>query len=179
MKNEVLNALNRSLIRIKEGYPVDREVDFQSVLFGELYKELPSAIIRFEHTLKNDYQSYAQRGSSTKNRKSCVDLHITDAGKAIVIELKYFKGSSKEDCADMIADLAKVERIVEAGEANEGFCIQLIKEGVIDRLPTIIEKKEYSFEVGRWDYNFEIKGKYQVVSSKSPCGRFLIWHHIK
>lgn len=179
MKNQILNALNRSLLRIKEGYPIEREVDFQSVLFGELYKELPSAIIRFEHTLKNDYQSYIQRGSTTKTRKSRVDLHITNADKSIVIELKYFKGSSKEDCADMIADLAKVERIVEAGEANEGFCIQLIKKGVIDRLPTVIEQQEYSIEVGRWDYNFEIKGEYQVTPKKAPCGRSLICHHIK
>ena len=179
MKNEVINALDRSLLRIKGGYPVEREVDFQSVLFGELYKELPDAIIRFEHTLKNDYQSYVQRGRATKNRKSRVDLHISDAGKTIVIELKYFKGASKEDCADMIADLAKVERIVEAGEANEGFCIQLVKEGVINRLPTLVEQKEYSFEVGRWNYNFEIKRKYQVASREAPCGRSVIWHHIK
>lgn len=48
----------------------------------------------------------------------------------------------------MIADLAKVERIAEAGEANEGVCIQLVKEGVINRLANLIEQKNIVSKLG-------------------------------
>ncbi|MCU8058494.1 hypothetical protein L5L78_20360 [Shewanella sp. SM34] len=179
MKSGILHALEKSLDRIYNNYPVENEIDFQSVLFGELYKQFPDAIIRFEHRLKSDYQSYARRGSITKNRKSRVDLHLSYASQTIVIELKYFKGSSLEERTDMLADIAKVERIVEAKEANEGFCIHLIKEGIISRLPSEIETKKYEMKVGRWDYNFEIKGIYEVNSTKALCGRSFIVHHIK
>lgn len=144
MKKEILEALECSMKRIDNPYPINKEVDLQSVLFGELYKAFPEAIIRFEHILQHDYQSYRLRGHPTENRKSRVDLHIQTPSKIIVIELKYFKGASKEDCSDMLADLAKVERIVESDEADEGFCIQLVKEGVIKRLPKgLIEAKSY------------------------------------
>jgi hypothetical protein len=180
VKKEILEALNRSMERIDNPYPINKEVDFQSVLFGELYKALPKAIIRFEHILQHDYQSYRLRGRSTANRKSRVDLHIQTPSKVIVIELKYFKGASKEDCADMLADLAKVERIVESDEADEGFCIQLVKEGVIDRLPKgQIKAKSYKKEVGRWDYNFEIKGQYEITPKLQANCRYLIVHHVQ
>lgn len=180
MKKIILNALECSMARVEQPYPIEREVDFQSVLFGELYKALPEAIIRFEHTLKNDYQSYRMRDSSSKSRKSRVDLHIQTESKIIVLELKYFKGASKEDCADMLADLAKVERIVESEEADEGFCIQLVKEGVIERLPEgKVEAKVYDERVGRWDYNFEIKGQYEITPEQQVDGRSLIVHHVQ
>ncbi|PHI34661.1 hypothetical protein CBQ28_23665 [Pseudoalteromonas sp. GCY] len=165
--------------RIESGYPLNREVDFQSVLFGELYKAFPKAVIRFEHTLAEDYQSYKMRGSNTARRKSRVDLHIASDTKVVVIELKYFKGSSKEDRMDMLTDLAKVERIVESGEANEGFCIQLVEKNIIKRLPTgLIETRLYKEKVGRWDYDFEIKGKYQIMPDLRDDGRALILHHV-
>lgn len=180
MKKAILKALECSMKRVDNPYPIEREVDFQSVLFGELYKALPEAIIRFEHTLKSDYQSYRMRDSSTKNRKSRVDLHIQTESKIIIIELKYFKGASKEDCTDMLADLAKVERIVESKEADEGFCIQLVKKGVIDRLPKgVIEVKSYEEKVGRWDYNFEIKGQYDITPEQQANGYSLIVHHVQ
>lgn len=179
MKNLVLKALERSMERIESGYPLNREVDFQSVLFGELYRVFPNAVIRFEHTLAEDYQSYKMRGSNTKNRKSRVDLHIASDAEVVVIELKYFKGSSREDRIDMLADLAKVERIVQSGEANEGFCFQLVKKNVIKRLPTgLVETRLYREEVGRWDYEFEIKGKYQIKPDLRDDGRALIIHHV-
>lgn len=180
MKKAVLEALDSSMLRVDNPYPIDREVDFQSVLFGELYKALPEAVIRFEHTLQSDYQSYRLHGSSTENRRSRVDLHIQTESKTIVIELKYFKGASKEDCMDMLADLAKVERIVESEEAHEGFCIQLVKAGVIEYLPQgLIDAKSYEKKVGRWDYNFEIKGKYEIIPKLQANGRSLIVHHIQ
>lgn len=180
MKKEILEALECSMKRIDNPYPINKEVDLQSVLFGELYKALPEAIIRFEHILQHDYQSYRLRGHPTENRKSRVDLHIQTPSKIIVIELKYFKGASKEDCTDMLADLAKVERIVESDEADEGFCIQLVKEGVIKRLPKgLIEAKSYKKEVGRWDYNFEIKGQYKITPKLQANGRYLIVHHVQ
>lgn len=80
----------------------------------------------------------------------------------------------------MLADLAKVERIVESDEADEGFCIQLVKEGVIKRLPKgLIEAKSYKKEVGRWDYNFEIKGQYEITPKLQANGRYLIVHHVQ
>ncbi|EPJ2794563.1 MULTISPECIES: hypothetical protein [Vibrio] len=180
MKKEILEALECSMKRIDNSYPINREVDFQSVLFGELYKALPEAIIRFEHILQKDYQSYRLRGRSNNNRKSRVDLYIQTPTNVIVIELKYFKGASSEDCTDMLADIAKVERIVESGEANEGFCFQLVKEGVVKRLPKgRIEAKSYKKEVGRWDYDFEIKGKYEITPELQANGRSLIAHHVQ
>ena len=180
MKKEILEALECSMERIDNPYPINKEADFQSVLFGELYKALPEAIVRFEHILQHDYQSYCLRGRSTANRKSRVDLHIQTPSRVIVIELKYFKGASKEDCTDMLADLAKVERIVESGEADEGFCIQLVKEGVIERLPKgPVEAKSYKKEVGCWDYNFEIKEQYETIPKLHANGRSLIVHHVQ
>lgn len=180
MKNVILKALDCSMAKIDNPYPVNKEADFQCILFGELYKALPEAIIRFEHKLRGDYQSYRLRGSPVKNRKSRVDLHIQLGSKIAVIELKYFKGASKEDCADMLADLAKVERIVEAKEADEGFCIQLLKEGVVKRLPKgPIEVKHYKKEIGRWDYDFEIKGRYELAPELQVNGRSLIVHHVQ
>ncbi|WP_406734382.1 hypothetical protein RJD39_21415 [Vibrio scophthalmi] len=179
MKALVLEALERSMERIEDNYPIEREVDFQSVLFGELYKAIPEAVVRFEHTLTRDYQSYHMRGSNTVNRKSRVDLQIALDSKVIVIELKYFKGASKEDRMDMLADIAKVERIVEAGEASEGFCIQLVKKNVIERLPTgTVDIKSYNEKVGRWDYKFEIKGRYQISPKLRMDGRTLIVNHV-
>ncbi|HDY7983667.1 hypothetical protein [Vibrio vulnificus] len=180
MKKAVLEALDRSMLRVDNPYPIDREVDFQSVFFGELYKALPEAIIRFEHTLQSDYQSYRLHGSSTASRKSRVDLHVQTESKTIVIELKYFKGASKEERLDMLADLAKVERIVESEEAHEGFCIQLVKAGVIERLRQgMVEARTYKEKVGRWDYNFEIKGQYEIIPRLQANGRSLIVHHIQ
>lgn len=180
MKKEILEVLECSMAKIDNPYPINKEVDFQSVLFGELYKALPEAIIRFEHILQHDYQSYRLRGRSTENRKSRVDLHIQTSTKVIVIELKYFKGASREDCTDMLADVAKVERIVESDEADEGFCFQLVKEGVVERLPKgEIEAKLYKEEVGRWDYEFEIKGKYVITPELLVNGRSLIVHHVQ
>lgn len=180
MKREILEALECSMGRINNSYPINKEVDFQSVLFGELYKALPEAIVCFEHILQHDYQSYHLRGSSNNNRKSRVDLYIQTPSEVIVIELKYFKGASKEDCTDMLADVAKVERIVESGEANEGFCFQLVKEGVVERLPKgCIEAKTYKEEVGRWDYDFEIKGNYEITPELQANGRSLIVHHVQ
>jgi len=180
VKNIVLSALERAMIRIDNRYPLEKEVDFQSVLFGELYKALPDAVIRFEQTLKRDFQSYNMRDRSTKNRKSRVDIHIQTESKIIVIELKYFKGATREDCTDMLADLAKVERIVESDEADEGFCIQLVKAGVVRRLPFgVIEARTYHEKVGRWDYNFEIKGQYEIKPELQGNGCSLIIHHVQ
>lgn len=80
----------------------------------------------------------------------------------------------------MLADVAKVERIVESDEADEGFCFQLVKEGVVERLPKgEIEAKLYKEEVGRWDYEFEIKGKYVITPELLVNGRSLIVHHVQ
>jgi hypothetical protein len=180
VKKIIMEALQCSMARVDNPYPIEREVDFQSVLFGELYKALPEAVIRFEKTLENDFQSYSMRGISNKNRKSRVDLHIQTELKKVVIELKYFKGASREDRMDMLADLAKVERIVESGEADEGFCIQLVKEGVISRLHSgVIDTRTYDEKVGRWDYNFEIKGKYEIKPECQNNGRSVIVHHVQ
>jgi hypothetical protein len=180
VKKIIMQALQCSMARVDNPFPIEREVDFQSVLFGELYKALPEAVIRFEQRLENDFQSYSLHGNSTKNRKSRVDLHIQTESKKVVIELKYFKGASREDQMDMLADLAKVERIVESGEADEGFCIQLVKEGVISRLPSgVIVTKAYDEKVGRWDYNFEIKGKYEIKPEYQGNGRSVIIHHVQ
>lgn len=180
MRDTLKTALSNAIDRIQNGYPIAREVDFQSVLFGEFYKAFPEAIIRFEHSMSQDYQSYHMRGTNPKNRKSRVDLFIETKIKKVVVELKYFKGASKEDRMDMLADIAKVERIVESKEAHEGFCIQLVKSNVIERLPKgEIERCAYSNKVGRWDYNFEIKGHYSIEPELYDDGKALIFHHIK
>ncbi|WPU31423.1 hypothetical protein SIO17_20600 [Pseudoalteromonas piscicida] len=179
MKDIIIRALKYAMVRIDNSYPIEREVDLQSVLFGELYKAMPKAIVRFEHTLKSDFQSYRMRGRSAKNRKSRVDLHIQTRLKKAVIELKYFKGAGRESCIDMLADLAKVERIVESREADEGFCIQLVKQGVISRLPSVISTGVYNEIVGRWHYNFEIKGQYEIKPMRQNNGFTLIVHHVQ
>ena len=96
-----------------------------------------------------------------------------------VIELKYFKGSSKEEKADMFADLAKVERIVESKTANEGFCIQLMRSGVHKRMHTgPVTKGHYELRVGRWAYDFLIKGNYSITPEIQSNERALVVHHV-
>ncbi|MNT81767.1 hypothetical protein D3C72_2213970 [compost metagenome] len=39
--------------------------------------------------------------------------------------------------------------------------------------------KSYKKEVGRWDYNFEIKGQYEITPKLQANGRYLIVHHVQ
>ena len=172
----VENAINR----IVNGYPIERESDFQSVFFGELYKELPNAIIRLEHTLKGDYQSYIGKGKELKTRKSRVDINVEFDNVITVIELKYLQGAGKSVKADMLADIAKVERIIEANEAHEGFCIQLVKPGVINRLPVgPIEIGKRQLSISSFNYNFEIKGQYHITPHIEVDDYVIILHYIE
>lgn len=179
MKECVSEALGNAMDKIGKGFPVLREADFHAVLFGELYKKLPDAVVRFETTMGDDYQSYKAIGSLPKNRKSRVDIHIEHNNAVSVVELKYFKGAGQAVEADMLADIAKLERIVEAHEASEGFCIQLLKPGVMERLPSgCIENGRHTPSIAGWDYDFEIKGKYEISPLVCAGGYTVIVHHI-
>lgn len=179
MEDVILSALENSMERIENGFPISCEADFQSIMFGELYKILPDFIIRFEVRMAGDYQSYIKHGSTAKNRKSRVDIHIASGDNTAVVELKYFKGADKESRADMIADIAKVERIVESAEAQEGFCIQLVKPGVVKRLPSgRVETGRHQALINGWSYDFEIKGNYDIDANVCPDGHAVIFHHV-
>ena len=81
------------MLRIDNGYPIESEADFQVILFGEIYKILPAAILSFEKKLKLDYQSYMEIGKNPTKRKSRIYIHIENNGKITGIEVKYFKGA--------------------------------------------------------------------------------------
>ena len=168
------------MLRIDNGYPIESEADFQAVLFGEIYKILPAAIISFEKKLKQDYQSYMEIGKNPTKRKSRIDIYIENNGKITAIEVKYFKGAGKAVEADMLADIAKLEKVVEAKEAHEGFCIQLVKPGVLKRLPTgHIEVGQYKPNISGWNYDFEIKGQYHISPTIAPSNYATIVHYIR
>jgi hypothetical protein len=179
MNNSLSIALEKVTVRIANGYQIDCESDFKSVLFGELYKELPNAIIKFEKKLCGDYQSYTENGKARGKRKSRVDLHVEHESKIVVIEVKYLQGAGASVKADMIADIAKVERIIEAEEASEGYCIQLVKPRIVKRLPIgPVEIGHHHPIISGWNYDFEIKGQYQIKPSIHEDGYATIVHHV-
>ena len=180
MRNHITSAVEKSLQRIQEGFPIECESDFQSVFFGELYNELNTSIVRLEKKLNGDYQSYSETGKTTHKRKSRVDIHIIYNNQPYVIELKFLQGASQATKADMIADIAKVERIIESGEATNGFCVQLIKPGVLKKLPSgAIETGHHRPSISGWDYDFFIKGNYEIAPIGSPDEYTYIIHQIK
>jgi hypothetical protein len=180
VKELILKALSHTEARINKGFPIDREADFQTLMCGELYKLLPEQIIRQEFTLSRSYQSYSN-ANAKKKLPSRVDFYLEDGNRNAVIELKYFASAGSEYKQDQLGDIAKVERIVEAGEADEGFCIQLVKVGVEKLLFSgEVNPGTYEQTVGKINYKYEIKGQYEINHVHLKNGLYCVtFHHIQ
>lgn len=117
----------RSLARTRPLF--HSEADFQHALAWELHTVLPDASIRLEFR-------------ADPNAKIYVDLWVNERGERIAIELKYKTRSltasvggesfnllnqSAQDIGryDFLKDVQRIERLVEAGLASEGYAVFL------------------------------------------------------
>lgn len=125
------------------------EADFQHALAWQIRLARPGAALRLEVPRE------------INGRRVHVDIWVSDAGERVALELKYFtraletsvhgerfqlRDQAAQDLGryDVLKDLARVEALVAAGDADRGFVIALTNDSSYWRGPTPLSSPNYA-----------------------------------